>query len=81
MMQNLEICVMGLFIISIMFVLCIDIIKKNKLMNKHTTIQEEEPKDPIKIIYPQYIDCSRSIKDSLFPSDYLFTDGHLSEIH
>lgn len=76
MIQNLELCVTGLLIISIMFHLFIDIIKKNKFITY--PIQEEES---IQVIYPQYIDCSRSINLSLLPKDYLFTDGQLSEIH
>lgn len=76
MIQNLELCVTGLLIISIMFHLFIDIIKKNKIITY--PIQEEES---IQVIYPQYIDCSRSINLSLLPKDYLFTDGQLSEIH
>ncbi|NOU86236.1 hypothetical protein GC102_10670 [Paenibacillus sp. LMG 31460] len=76
MIQNLELCATGLLIITIMFHLFIDIIKKNKIINY--PIQEEES---IQVIYPQYIDCSRSINLSLLPKDYLFTDGQLSEIH
>lgn len=60
MIQNLELCVTGLLIISIMFHLFIDIIKKNKIINN--PIQEEES---IKVVYPQYIDCSRNINLSL----------------
>lgn len=76
MIQNLELCITGLLIISIMFHLLIDIIKKNKIINY--PIQEEEP---LKVVYPQYIDCSRNINLSLLPKEYLFTDGQLSEIH
>lgn len=76
MIQNLELCITGLLIISIMFHLFIDIVKKNKIINY--PIQEEES---IKVVYPQYIDCSRNINLSLLPKDYLFTDGQLSEIH
>ncbi|SDN03251.1 hypothetical protein SAMN04487897_101852 [Paenibacillus sp. yr247] len=78
MLQNLELCATGLLIIGIMFYLCIDIIKKNKIINHPIHIQEEES---IRVIYPQYIDCSRNIIHSLLPKDYLFTEGHLSEIH
>ncbi len=80
MIQNLELCATGLLIISIMFHLFIDIIKKNKIINYPISnpIQEVES---IQVIYPQYIDCSRSINLSLLPKDYLFTDGQLSEIH
>lgn len=80
MIQNLELCITGLLIISIMFHLFIDIIKKNKIINypMNYPIQEEES---IHVIYPQYIDCSRSINLSLLPKDYLFTEGQLSEIH
>ncbi|NRF96153.1 hypothetical protein HQN89_35765 [Paenibacillus frigoriresistens] len=76
MIQNLELCVTGLLIISIMFHLFIDIVKKNKIINY--PIQEEES---IKVVYPQYIDCSRNINISLLPKEYLFTDGQLIEIH
>ncbi|KRF17617.1 hypothetical protein [Paenibacillus sp. Soil787] len=76
MIQNLELCITGLLIISIMFHLFIDIVKKNKIINY--PIQEEEV---IKVVYPQYIDCSRNINLSLLPKEYLFTDGQLSEIH
>ncbi|MDQ0902247.1 MULTISPECIES: hypothetical protein [unclassified Paenibacillus] len=76
MIQNLELCVTGLLIISIMFHLFIDIIKKNKIITY--PIQEEES---IQVVYPQYIDCSRNIMHSLLSKDYLFTDGQLSEIH
>jgi len=76
MIQNLELCVTGLLIISIMFHLFIDIVRKNKIIID--PVQEEES---IKIVYPQYIDCSRNINLSLLPKDYLFTDGQLSEIH
>ncbi|MCY9664344.1 hypothetical protein M5X11_05150 [Paenibacillus alginolyticus] len=76
MIQNLELCITGLLIISIMFHLFIDIVKKNKIINY--PIQEEES---IKVVYPQYIDCSRNINLSLLPKEYLFTDGQLIEIH
>ncbi|MGO4274139.1 hypothetical protein AB4Z22_30625 [Paenibacillus sp. TAF58] len=76
MIQNLELCTTGLLIISIMFHLFIDIVKKNKSINY--PIQEEES---IKVVYPQYIDCSRNINLSLLPKEYLFTDVQLSEIH
>lgn len=80
MIQNLELCITGLLIISIMFHLFIDIIKKNKIINYpiNYPIQEEES---ITVVYPQYIDCSRNINLSLLPKEYLFTDGQLSEIH
>lgn len=79
MIQNLELCITGLLIISIMFHLFINIIKKNKIINYpiNYSIQEEES---IQVIYPQYIDCSRNINLSLLPKDYLFTDGQLIEI-
>ncbi|MCY9696936.1 hypothetical protein [Paenibacillus alginolyticus] len=76
MIQNLELCVTGLLIISVMFHLFIDIVKKNKIINH--PIQEEES---IKVVYPQYIDCSRNINISLLPKEYLFMDGQLIEIH
>ncbi|WP_261304053.1 hypothetical protein [Paenibacillus andongensis] len=76
MIQNLELITTGLLIISIMFHLFIDIVKKNKIINY--PIQEEEA---IKVVYPQYIDCSRNINLSLLPKEYLFADGQLSEIH
>ncbi|MDQ0871528.1 hypothetical protein QFZ77_000187 [Paenibacillus sp. V4I3] len=80
MIQNLELCITGLLIVSIMFHLFIDIIKKNKIINYpiNYPIQEEES---IKVVYPQYIDCSRNINLSLLPKEYLFTDGQFSEIH
>jgi len=71
MIQELEICVLVLIIIGIMFLLCIDVLKRNNTI-KHAdksrnerVVEVIEPVEIMEVVYPMYIDCSRNTHRSL----------------
>ncbi|MEC0230994.1 hypothetical protein [Paenibacillus alba] len=87
--QNVELCAIGLLTIGMMLLLCIDIIKKNKLLTfplhqeaaRTEEREEREAREVTLAVYPQYIDCSRNIHLTLIPADYWYMEEQLVEAH